>query len=241
MAEAREDDLRAAMLTGGRDVPPGVAALGGIIGAGDGFGPKRLYDLADRIGLVDAIKDKGNAHVQSVFDKNERMAEHPIRESLRNAMLGIQMGLGARPTPASTALIGRDVFQPRSPNPDIPPYTPSGYMQRAQDNVVSGGPVSGFKDFAEMSPWLDPKAVAARYQRLMPEPGQAASVLERAPAVTPLSPNKDAAALLRRNEAMVDAMLQDGSREATNRLLRDHTRIKAMEEGRLGPWGVRPE
>lgn len=122
----------------------------------------------------------------------------------------VTMGGGAKAPPG-------EFFQPRSPS--MPPegaYTPQGHMARAVDNRTN--PIEGMKAYAQEMPFLDPKRVSSTYQNIYPEPGAAAAKLEGMPAVTDMSPVPEAAAILRRRQALVDSMSNPDN---------------------LGPWGMR--
>lgn len=201
-------------------------ALSGAWGAVDGFGPPPVIDAAKKAAAALGLDKALDARAESVMADNEKFRQSPLKHVMSSLLFGAN-AIGAGGAPGARPMLARgsappagDFLRPSAPAADIPPYTATGYMNRTQANATN--PVEGFKDFATMSPYLDPKQVAARYRNILPDPGRAAAALESTPAATAISPNKDAAALLRRNEGLVDVMR------------------RLAEEGQIGPWGARP-
>lgn len=195
------------------------SALSGALGAAIGSpGLREVMAklLNERYQLALAEGDK--------FRQNFK--ENPVGTFAKDALFGLNM-IGPRVGPVSRPNIVTmgggakapqgEFFQPRSPS--MPPegaYTPQGHMARAVDNRAN--PVEGMKAYAQEMPFLDPKRVSSTYQSIYPEPGVAAAKLEGMPAVTEMSPLPEAAAILRRRQALVDAMANPDN---------------------LGPWGMR--
>jgi hypothetical protein len=206
---------------------PGDAnALGGAIGAATGSP-----------GLRDVMAKLLNERYQSSLAEGDKFRqnfkENPVGTFAKDAMFGLNMigprvgpvsrpnivtaGGGAKPPPG-------EFLQPRLPS--MPgegafsswgnKYTPQGHMAQAVRSRPD--PVEGMKAYAQEMPFLDPKRVSSTYQNIYPEPGEAASVLERQTPVTIMSPAPEAAAILRRRQALIESMTNPDN---------------------MGPWGMR--
>jgi hypothetical protein len=199
---------------------PGDAnALGGALGG-----------LTGSPGLREVMAKLLNERYQSALAEGDKFRqnfkENPVGTFAKDAMFGLNMigprvgpvsrpnivtaGGGAKPPPG-------EFFQPRSPS--MPPegaYTPQGHMAQSVRNRPD--PVEGMKAYAQEMPFLDPKRVSSTYQNIYPEPGEAASVLEGQTPVTIMSPAPEAAAILRRRQALIESMTNPDN---------------------MGPWGMR--
>lgn len=183
---------------------------------------------ADQLtGMMARSNDRALAEGEK-FRQNFR--ENPIGTFAKDALFGLNaMGVrGAPPPMASPPVLrpggalpptGGNFFRPPAP-PPMPPeggvYTPQGHMAQAVGNRTN--PVEGMKAYAQEMPYLDPKRVSTTYTSIYPEPGAAAAKLESRPSVTEMSPYPEAAAILRRRQALVDAMSNPEN---------------------IGPWGMR--
>jgi hypothetical protein len=164
--------------------------------------PKSLRDV-----MLAGLNDWLDKQYEQGMARAERFREHPVKSVAQDLLFASQfMGargapLGAKPLPRTGAPApAGDYFQPQ---PMVEP-TPS---------------ISGMKTYAQTMPVLDPKVLAAKYQRMYPE--NPVRYLENPPGprFEGAETTKAAADLLRRNQRLIDAM---------------------MNNDNVGPWGMRP-
>lgn len=160
------------------------------------------------MGALDDLMGAGRDFLDKRYADNEKFREsfkaNPVGHIAQDALTGL-MAMG---NPAGMA---KPVPFPRGGA--APP--PGNYFRPpAPESMPGANPVSGMKTYAEMMPAMDPKMLAARYQRMFPDTYSAQARLDALP-----EPGNQAGALMRRNQSLIDLMSNPDAN---------------------GPWGARP-
>jgi hypothetical protein len=217
--DSNESNLKRAMLD----------ALEGAGGMLSGGGKK---------GDLDAWSGLLGARERSVLADNEEFKKNPLGHVMKSLLFGANAmgpGMGPAPRPNIVTTAGGA------------PAPPGNYFQPAplaEPMPAFRDPVKAMDSFASFGSERSlPPRVSNTYDRMGKTPDETIARLQD-PAryfggeMNPL----DAKTIdyIARQKALVDAMRDSGSKEATYRLLRNHGMINAMAEGRYGPWGPRP-